>query len=282
MPPPMSHRRIPRPPVPVAIDGLDANGIGTGLDDRGRRWTIRGAVPGSHVLAGGKPGAGVLLDLVQPPPDAIPAPCPQFGICGGCLYQSLPRETQHAAKLAALNTLLAPLDAESGRIRFVEGDGYGYRNRMELSFGVDRYLTRADQVREQAGEPIDRSGRFLGLHGPGRFDRIVDAGGDVLRHAGYFAINSLRMEKGYRHWGHDIGEEDTPIEAGAEELALVSDPRAEEFVGGRVVGLVWIQNVVGGLGEAVDGLAAGVHAAADRDAGEARARGERVSLDHVH
>ena len=171
----MSHRRIPRPPVPVAIDGLDANGIGTGLDDRGRRWTIRGAVPGSHVLAGGKPGAGVLLDLVQPPPDAIPAPCPQFGICGGCLYQSLPRETQHAAKLAALNTLLAPLDAESGRIRFVEGDGYGYRNRMELSFGVDRYLTRADQVREQAGEPIDRSGRFLGLHGPGRFDRIVDA-----------------------------------------------------------------------------------------------------------
>ena len=25
-----------------------------------------------------------------------------------------------------------------------------------------------------------------------------------LRHAGYHALNSLRMEKGYRHWGHDI------------------------------------------------------------------------------
>jgi 4-methylaminobutanoate oxidase (formaldehyde-forming) len=24
----------------------------------------------------------------------------------------------------------------------------------------------------------------------------------------------MRMEKGYRHWGHDIGEEDTPLEAG--------------------------------------------------------------------
>jgi glycine cleavage system aminomethyltransferase T/glycine/D-amino acid oxidase-like deaminating enzyme len=35
-----------------------------------------------------------------------------------------------------------------------------------------------------------------------------------LGHAGYFALNALRMEKGYRHWGHDIGEEDTPIEAG--------------------------------------------------------------------
>ncbi|MFO1090694.1 MAG: FAD-dependent oxidoreductase [Hyphomicrobiales bacterium] len=47
------------------------------------------------------------------------------------------------------------------------------------------------------------------------FDRLVESGVAFgLRNAGYFAINSLRMEKGYRHWGHDIGEEDTPIEAG--------------------------------------------------------------------
>lgn len=47
------------------------------------------------------------------------------------------------------------------------------------------------------------------------FDRIVEAGQEFgLAHGGFFAINSLRLEKGYRHWGHDIGEEDTPIEAG--------------------------------------------------------------------
>ena len=47
------------------------------------------------------------------------------------------------------------------------------------------------------------------------FDRIVEAGADLaLKMGGYFAINSLRMEKGYRHWGHDIGEEDTPLQAG--------------------------------------------------------------------
>ncbi len=28
------------------------------------------------------------------------------------------------------------------------------------------------------------------------------------------AMDSLRIEKAYRHWGHDIGEEDTPLEAG--------------------------------------------------------------------
>ena len=27
-------------------------------------------------------------------------------------------------------------------------------------------------------------------------------------------MNSLRLEKGYRHWGHDITDEETPLEAG--------------------------------------------------------------------
>lgn len=47
------------------------------------------------------------------------------------------------------------------------------------------------------------------------FDQLAAAGEPFgLGHGGYFAINSLRMEKGYRHWSHDIGEEDTPLEGG--------------------------------------------------------------------
>lgn len=47
------------------------------------------------------------------------------------------------------------------------------------------------------------------------FDRLVELGESFgLGYGGFFAINSLRMEKGYRHWGHDIGEEDTPLQAG--------------------------------------------------------------------
>ena len=49
----------------------------------------------------------------------------------------------------------------------------------------------------------------------GVFDVIVEAGKAFgLKHAGYHALNSLRMEKGYRHWGHDVSPDDTPIEAG--------------------------------------------------------------------
>ena len=39
-------------------------------------------------------------------------------------------------------------------------------------------------------------------------------GAHGLAHAGYHALNSLRIEKAYRHWGHDITDEDTPLEAG--------------------------------------------------------------------
>jgi len=49
----------------------------------------------------------------------------------------------------------------------------------------------------------------------GVFDVLVEAGAALgLRHAGYHALNSLRMEKGYRHWGHDVSPDDTPLEAG--------------------------------------------------------------------
>lgn len=47
------------------------------------------------------------------------------------------------------------------------------------------------------------------------YDVLVGAGDAFgLRHAGYHALNSLRIEKAYRHWGHDMSDEDTLLEAG--------------------------------------------------------------------
>ncbi len=44
---------------------------------------------------------------------------------------------------------------------------------------------------------------------------LVDAGAaHDLVHAGYHALDSMRLEKGYRSWGHDIGPLDSPHEAG--------------------------------------------------------------------
>ena len=47
------------------------------------------------------------------------------------------------------------------------------------------------------------------------YEEIIACGGPFgVRHAGFHAMNSLRLEAGYRHWGHDISDEDTPLEAG--------------------------------------------------------------------
>jgi 4-methylaminobutanoate oxidase (formaldehyde-forming) len=47
------------------------------------------------------------------------------------------------------------------------------------------------------------------------YDALMAAGGEFhLANAGYRAIESCRLEKGYRAWGSDIGPDHTPIEAG--------------------------------------------------------------------
>ncbi|HLW23957.1 MAG TPA: FAD-dependent oxidoreductase [Steroidobacteraceae bacterium] len=64
----------------------------------------------------------------------------------------------------------------------------------------------------------------------GVYDEIIAAGAPFgLVHAGYHALNSLRIEKAYRHWGHDITDEDTPLEAGL-GFAVKLD-KAAGFVG---------------------------------------------------
>jgi 4-methylaminobutanoate oxidase (formaldehyde-forming) len=47
------------------------------------------------------------------------------------------------------------------------------------------------------------------------YDTLTEAGRSVeLTDAGHYAINSLRLEKGYRAWGADVSVDDTPLEAG--------------------------------------------------------------------
>ncbi len=62
------------------------------------------------------------------------------------------------------------------------------------------------------------------------FDALVAAGEPHgLTLAGYHAMNTLRLESGYRHWGHDISPADTPLEAGL-GFAVGWD-KAEDFNG---------------------------------------------------
>ena len=47
------------------------------------------------------------------------------------------------------------------------------------------------------------------------YNLIVDKGKEFkLSHCGMFAMDTMRMEKGYLHWGHDISPEENQYEAG--------------------------------------------------------------------
>jgi 4-methylaminobutanoate oxidase (formaldehyde-forming) len=49
----------------------------------------------------------------------------------------------------------------------------------------------------------------------GVFDAIMAEGPNhCLKLAGLHALDSCRIEKAYRHWGHDIGPDDSPLQAG--------------------------------------------------------------------
>jgi 4-methylaminobutanoate oxidase (formaldehyde-forming) len=66
------------------------------------------------------------------------------------------------------------------------------------------------------------------------YDRLVAAGRELgLRHAGLKALGSLRMEKGYRDYGHDIDNTDVPYEVG---LGFALDLRKPDgFIGKQAV-----------------------------------------------
>ena len=64
------------------------------------------------------------------------------------------------------------------------------------------------------------------------YDRLMDAGLDLgITNAGHYAINSLRLEKGYRAWGAELSPDDTPLEAG---LAFAID-WSKTFIGRDVL-----------------------------------------------
>ena len=62
------------------------------------------------------------------------------------------------------------------------------------------------------------------------YEQLLAAGTPLgLKLAGYHAMGACRVEKGYRHWSHDIADEDTPLEAG---LGFTVDwDKPGEFIG---------------------------------------------------
>lgn len=110
-----------------------------------RKVCVKNTLPGQKVrfvlqkLRKGK-AEGRLLEVVEAAPNEVEAACPHFADCGGCTYQSLSYEDQLKLKSEQVKELLDEAILGQGyEYEFEEilpsPRVYGYRNKMEFSFG---------------------------------------------------------------------------------------------------------------------------------------------------
>lgn len=128
--------------------------------------TVKNGLPGQKVrfsINKARKGRyeGRLLEVLEPSPlETREAKCKQFGPCGGCTYQTLSYEEQLKMKSEQVKKLIDAVctDYEYEAIKGSPIE-WGYRNKMEFSFG--------DEVKDG---PL-----ALGLHKKGSFHDIVTA-----------------------------------------------------------------------------------------------------------
>ena len=155
------------------------------LED-GKTVVVKNVIPGQKVSCSinkvrkGR-GEGRLLEVLEKSPQELTeCVCEHFGNCGGCTFLNLDYEHQLALKEQQVRELLEPVCAPYCKLDDIfEGvkkspRQFGYRNKMEFSFG--------DSFKEG---PL-----ALGMHKRGSFHDIVTVNGCKIVDEDYSAILS--------------------------------------------------------------------------------------------
>jgi glycine cleavage system aminomethyltransferase T/glycine/D-amino acid oxidase-like deaminating enzyme len=108
----------------------------------------------------------------------------------------------------------------------MSNEAFAFRDVREIAVGFARVLCiRITYLGELGYELYIPAEQALHV-----YDQLIAAGERVgLVHAGLKALSSLRMEKGYRDYGHDIDNTDTVLEAGLGFAVAVDKP--DGFIG---------------------------------------------------
>ncbi|NOT80517.1 MAG: FAD-dependent oxidoreductase [Bacteriovoracaceae bacterium] len=107
----------------------------------------------------------------------------------------------------------------------LSNEAFPFRTAREIDIGFARVLcVRITYLGELGYELYIPSEQAMHV-----YDRIIEAGEKFnLKHAGLKSLASLRMEKGYKDYGHDIDNTDNAFEAG---LGFAVDFKKPHFIG---------------------------------------------------
>jgi 23S rRNA (uracil1939-C5)-methyltransferase len=179
---------------------------------------VRGAVPGDLVRAQvtrrkQRHAEARLLEILEPAPARVPAPCGHAGECGGCEWQTIAYDTQLEFKQRQVVEALAHIGGlHDYGLEPIAGmaDPWRYRNKMEFSFGQE-------------------DGRLvLGLHRRGSWRDVVEIGDCRLASA---RLNGARQAVadacralGLRAYDRTAGRDEAP--AGLLRHLVIREARA--------------------------------------------------------
>lgn len=161
--------------VEIDVTAIGFEGVSIGRVD-GIVHFVKGALPGERVVARVTRSKSSYVEaetveiLVAAPQRRMP-PCEHFGVCGGCKWQHLEYADQASWKrqhVADAFERLAKIPIGMLHPTLEAPAEFGYRNKMEFSFSASRWLTTQEM---EHAEDIDRL-FALGLHVPGRFDKV--------------------------------------------------------------------------------------------------------------
>jgi 23S rRNA (uracil1939-C5)-methyltransferase len=173
----------------LRVDSLAFGGRGVARAD-GVVVFVAGALPGDRVRARvtkvkRRHAEATTVELLEAGPDRVPAPCPHFGVCGGCRWQDLAYERQLEHKQAQVRDALErighlrdftlePIVAALHELR--------YRNKLEYAW--------------TQGE----AGAALGFHRAGRWDDVLELSVCLLTGD---AGNAIR--EAFVTWSRELG-----------------------------------------------------------------------------
>lgn len=164
------------------VERIDFPNKGIVLVD-GEKVVVKNSITGQKVrfvvnkVRKGKCEARLLEVVEKSSLETTEAKCLHFGECGGCTYQTLPYETQLEMKANQVKKLIDEVIVPENKeydFQGIQGSPleYGYRNKMEFSFG--------DEYKDG---PL-----ALGLHKKGSFYDIVTVSDCKLVHEDYNKI----------------------------------------------------------------------------------------------
>ncbi|HIB03877.1 MAG TPA: 23S rRNA (uracil(1939)-C(5))-methyltransferase RlmD [Candidatus Marinimicrobia bacterium] len=136
---------------------------------------IKGALPDQKVLARltkrrNGYGEAKTLEILKETPSYITSKCDHFPTCGGCSFQDFDYYAQIEQKKAQVIDLfrrIGHMDKPKLNQVVPAEEIFHYRNKMEFSFSNRRWVLPEEEENAEADFA-------LGLHIPGRFDKILD------------------------------------------------------------------------------------------------------------